>query len=129
MSYDIPKTTLGAIRPGEGRNYRLWVKKVIDGVVTNDPEDLTAATIKFTAKTSVTDLDAAAILQLTVGSGITIDHPTLGGALIGVTSTHTKAITPARLHFDVLVTPSGKEPSVVAWGVWPVVEGVADPPE
>lgn len=80
----------------------LTVTKESDGTA----RDLTGATVTFSLKRHTTD--AAALVTLTVGSGITLltqSGATLGQATVFLAAT---AIDPGNYIFDVHVTPAGE---------------------
>jgi hypothetical protein len=86
--------------------------------LSKSPYDLTGCSLWFTAKQSYVDADAAAIIQKTVGSGITVTDAQKGIAAIVVLPADTEDLDGAKvnLYWDVqLETASGD--------VWTIVKG------
>jgi len=90
------------------------------------PQDLTGRTLRFMAKRGITDLDSAAILNKTTGTGITHAVPqsgaTLGQATIAIAAADTNvAAVPNHsiaLRCEIVLT-DGSEPYAVVPDVPP----------
>ena len=109
MSQDCP-VELNMIK-GDTVIWNLTLLRVTDAEA--NPEitvafDLTAATIKFTAKYEQSDADADAVFQKTVGSGITITDATGGLVTVKLQPSDTSSIELCEgfvnLLFDMEVT-------------------------
>lgn len=79
------------------------------------PADLTDCKIDFTAKRALADPDDKAVFHKSIGSGITVDVPTAGTAVIQIEHDDTAEMTrDAKLVWDVQVTdPAGKPHTVL----------------
>ena len=83
---------------------------VLDG--TGAAVDLTAVTLKFTAKRRASDAQAAAVIAKSTGAGIvnqTQSGATLGKATLTILSADTASLEAYRvdLHYDIEATISG----------------------
>lgn len=117
---NLPMTTLKDLHPGESRKYRLTVRKVIGGLITDQPEDLTGATeASFTVKES--ESAAANVIQKTLGSGVTVDPGIGGTALINVTNADSLLLSgPHDYYWYMVVTLASGERRLVSKGLLPV---------
>lgn len=93
--------TLLSITRGDRATFDL----AITDLDTGDPVDLTAMTLRFTAKRRLTDLDVDAVISKTEGDGITVGaDPTLGLATLVIDAADTEDIdAPRTLRWDVQV--------------------------
>ena len=89
------------------------------GVVTG-PLDLTGAAISFTAKRSMADLDANAVITKSVGSGITITNGPGGLATLALVPADTLPLEQDRISslvYSVEVVEASGKRSEIAQGV------------
>ena len=110
---------------GENRSYRIRVLKVVEGRLTDQPEDLTGATVvTWTLRTEPNAANPPA-LQKTLASGVAIDAGPGGTAIITVDTTDTATLTPSETyHWDVRVVLANGTDNIVAVGTLPVKDPV-----
>jgi hypothetical protein len=107
----VEATTLEIVR---GDTVAITITVTLAGVAV----DLTGASVWFTAKRHLTDADASAVFQLTVGAGIVLTNAAGGVATATILPAHTSGLTgeSTRLHFDVQVKPAAGTVHTVARG-------------
>jgi len=127
MSRNLPETRLCDVYQGEGRTYEMSAVQIIDEVVTKKAFDLTGATeLTFTVR--ATAAAAANSIQKTLGSGVTITYAAGGLFEVVVDPADTTALSVLDYRFDVAVTTPALTRRVIAVGIFPVRDGVTDPP-
>jgi len=127
MSLNLPSQRLCDVYQGEGRTYAMEAVEIVDGAITKKVYDLTGTTeLTFTVR--LTASATANAIQKTLGSGVTITYA-LGGLFeVVVDPAETAALTAGDYVFDVALTKPGLTRRVIAIGVFPLKDGVTDPP-
>lgn len=114
-------TALEMIRGDE----KVWTFAVtVEG--TGAAQDITGATVWFTAKRDYSDADPGVFQKKTGGSGIAIDAGTGGTGTIMTAAADTSSLAAARtsLVWDLQVKLSGGQPKTVARGTLTVLPDV-----
>lgn len=69
------------------------------------PQSLAGKTLAFTAKDRIDDLDAAAVISKSIGSGIVVDDAALGLAMVTIPPADTSSFAgPRTLLWDIQMT-------------------------
>jgi hypothetical protein len=105
---------------GDTRTLSIAVKRQSQAV------NLAGASLTFTAKRSVADADDAAIIQKSVGLGITVDDEPGGLATLTILPEDTSGITtvPLTLQYDLQLTEADETVTTVARGQLTILDDV-----
>lgn len=97
---------------GATNDYTITAKQPVPNQA--NPLDLTGASIWFTMKRRYKDADSLALVQKTVGAGITVPTPANGVANLSLAPADTVALEPGLYHYDVKVKEgTGRETVIV----------------
>lgn len=87
-------------------------------------ENITGATLYFTVKSNSAQADAAAIIQKSTVSGITITNGAGGIASVAITPANTSSVTPGVYYYDVQYRTTGGDVYTVDSGYFLLQEEI-----
>lgn len=123
--WNLISQTLKTLYLGENRSYRIRVLKVVEGQVTDQPEDLTGATVVTWTLREEPNAGGDPAMQKTLGDGVAVDTGPGGTAIVTVDTTDSTGLTvPHTHHWDVRVVLAGGLDNIVAVGTLPVRDPV-----